>query len=145
MPMLPKVEDSPVVRTTFDDEAAWNKVCALIQQPVSDGAGGEFRAYVAFIDDVAFRNLSGDELLERVPEDFGHSFLMVVDAATVGSAEYPILVIDLYDERRRRFRAIPSQIQSIENNLSIANMDFADFADCADEDGVFREFPEALS
>jgi len=136
MPMLPKVEDSPVVRTTID-ESAWTKVCELIQQPLADGAGGEFRAYVAFIDDAAFRNLSEDELLERVPEDFGHSFLMVVDSSTVGSAEYPILVIDLY-ERKRRFRAIPSQIQSIQNNLSIGNLDFADFADYVDEDGIFR-------
>jgi hypothetical protein len=31
-------------------------------------------------------------------------------------------------------------VQSIENNLSIANMDFAEFADSVNEDGVFRGF-----
>jgi Domain of unknown function (DUF6924) len=31
-------------------------------------------------------------------------------------------------------------IQAIENNLSIANMDFAEFADNAGANGVFREF-----
>jgi hypothetical protein len=36
---------------------------------------------------------------------------------------------------------LPSQIQAIENNLSIANMDFEDFADSVDADGVFRGFP----
>ena len=52
----------------------------------------------------------------------------------------PILVVDLRRERGRGFRAIPSTIQSIENNLSIANMDFFEFANAVDEDGVFRGF-----
>ncbi|HLF89873.1 MAG TPA: hypothetical protein VI451_13065 [Anaerolineales bacterium] len=49
----------------------------------------------------------------------------------------------MYEEYGREFRAIPSQIQGIENNLSIANMDFEEFADSVDEDGVFRGFPES--
>jgi hypothetical protein len=31
----------------------------------------------------------------------------------------------------------------IENNLSIANMDFEAFAENADPDGIFRGFPES--
>jgi uncharacterized protein DUF6924 len=30
---------------------------------------------------------------------------------------------------------------SVENNLSIANMDFDEFADAVDQDGVYRRFP----
>jgi len=41
----------------------------------------------------------------------------------------------------RSFRAIPSAIQSIENNLSIANMGFSEFARATDLDGIFRRFP----
>jgi hypothetical protein len=41
----------------------------------------------------------------------------------------------------REFRTIPSKIQGIENNLSIANMDFEEFANTVDERGVFRGFP----
>jgi hypothetical protein len=137
MEMLPKTKDSPVIRTHFEDEAAWKKVCELIRQPQPDGAGGEFYAYVTFVDDPAFRDLTVQELLDRVPSDFG-SFLMVVDKFTVLSPEYPILVMDLDYQRGRTFRAIPAHIQSIQNNLSIANMDFAEFADYVDEDGVFR-------
>jgi hypothetical protein len=55
--------------------------------------------------------------------------------------DFPILVMDLHHERGRTFRAIPSQIQGIENNLSIENMDFFEFADNVEEDGVFRGFP----
>jgi hypothetical protein len=40
------------------------------------------------------------------------------------------------------FRVIPSQMWSVENNLSIANMDFFEFADAVGDDGIFRGFPK---
>jgi hypothetical protein len=138
MEMLPKTENSPVVRTNFDDEDAWKTICEMIQRPVPHGFGNTFQAYVTFVENAAFKDLKEQELLKRVPADFGPSFLMVVDKAALQAPEFPILIIDLYRERGRSFRAIPSQIQSIENNLSIANMDFDEFADYVDEDGVFR-------
>ena len=45
-----------------------------------------------------------------------------------------------YGEPGRAFRAIPSEVEPIVANLAIANMDFSEFADYADEDGVFRGF-----
>ncbi|MFN5394695.1 MAG: DUF6924 domain-containing protein [Planctomycetota bacterium] len=38
-------------------------------------------------------------------------------------------------------RLILSSIQSIENNLSIGNMDFQDFANNTDSEGIFRGLP----
>jgi hypothetical protein len=49
-------------------------------------------------------------------------------------------VIDLFDKPARSFRAIPSAIQAVENNLSIWNMDFEDFTNAVDADGIFRRF-----
>jgi hypothetical protein len=40
-----------------------------------------------------------------------------------------------------RFRCIPPELWGIDNNLNIANMDWAEFADAVDENGVFRGFP----
>ena len=54
--------------------------------------------------------------------------------------DHPLLVLDTRIEPGRSFRALPSQVQSIENNLSIANMDWEDFAGAVDADGVFRGF-----
>jgi Domain of unknown function (DUF6924) len=142
MEMLPETPDSPVIRTDFDSEDAWRAICKGIRSPVPDGFGGEFFAYVAFVENPAFRDLTTAELLERVPNEYRHSFLMVVDRLTMSSPEYPILIVDLFGEPGRSFRAIPAEIQAIENNLSIANMDFAEFADYTDEDGVFRGHPE---
>ena len=42
----------------------------------------------------------------------------------------------------RTFRCVVEEVASIEANLSIANMDFHEFADNVEADGVFRGFPE---
>ena len=117
-------------------------VCALIRAPqyfTSD----PFYAHVDLLDDSEFENLSPEDLLARLPSDHPHSFLLVVDNTAISHPEFPVLVVALYADRGRTFRAIPSQIQGIENNLSIANMDFFEFADNVNEDGIFRGFPES--
>ena len=115
MEVLPKTQHALVVRTAFDNEEAWRAVCEMIRRPVSDGFGGEFLAYVEFVDNPSFRDLTAQELMGRVPVDFENGFLMVVDADTLRSPDRPILVIELRRERGRSFRAIPIEIQGIEN------------------------------
>jgi hypothetical protein len=139
MKQLPITANPLVIRTRFDSQQAWETVCGLIRAPqyfTSD----PFYANVDPLDDIDFANLAPEDLVARVPGEFPHSFVLVVDAITVTHPEFPVLVIDLHADRGRSFRAIPSQIQSIENNLSIANMDFSEFADSVDEDGLFRGF-----
>jgi hypothetical protein len=93
------------------------------------------------LDDAAYRGLTKEQLLNLIPEgDQRPFFFMIVDDVAVRSPGHPILVVDLWREPGREFRAVPAAVQSIENNLSIANMDFAEFADAVDEDGVFRGF-----
>ena len=75
--------------------------------------------------------------------DFSDTFMFIVDQETLARDDRPVLVIDLFVEPGRTFRVIPSAMWSVENSLSLANMDFAEFADSADEDGIFRGFPEA--
>ncbi len=141
MEQLPKTTDAQVIRTCFENQAAWETICKLIRAPVYEWTDA-FYAHVTFLDSAEFRNLSKEELLARVPADYGHSFLVVVDDIAITQPDAPILVVDLYAERGRSFRAIPTAIQSIENNLSISNMDFFEFADAVDEDGIFRGFPK---
>jgi len=69
--------------------------------------------------------------------------MFVVDRASLADVEHPVLVLDLADEPGRIFRVVPREMWSVENNLSIANMDWLDFADSVDADGVFRGFPGA--
>jgi hypothetical protein len=133
---LPKTEEALVLRTDFSDDAAWEELCAAIQAP----AGG-FRAYVECVSDREFDGLTVEQLVALAPRGSGHTFAFMVDRTALTGPEHPILVVDLCDEPGRVFRVIPSEVGGVENNLSIANMDFAEFADAADPDGVFRGCP----
>lgn len=134
MARLPDAENALVVRTDFSDQAAWEAVQREITEPV-DG----FQAYVHFVDDREFSGLNVPEVVKAAGHD--RSYVMVVDRTAIESSEHPVLVIDLFDEPGRTFRALPSCIQSIENNLSISNMDFEEFARAVGKDGIFRGFP----
>jgi hypothetical protein len=136
MKRLPKSQNALVLRTDFSDQAAWETIRDAIRAPV-----GEFHAYVTFVEETAYDGLTRAQLLELFDEDRDHTFVIVADRTSMADAEHVLLVVALFRERGREFRAIPSQIQSIENNLSIANMDFHEFADSVDDDGVFRGFP----
>jgi hypothetical protein len=138
--MFPKTANPLVIRTDFENQQAWDAICGLIRAPVQEGSD-TFLAFVEFLEATEYRNISTDELLQTLPPDYNHTFLFIVDGACISNPDFPILVVDLYESRGRSFRAIPSQIQSIENNLSIANMDFEEFAESVDKDGIFRGFP----
>jgi len=129
-----------VVRTDFKNQKAWAQICEAIRAPVRDG-DDSFYANVEFANDIRYQDFSVQRLLAIVPYDYDHSFLMIVDSTSVISPDFAVLVVSLRENRGSNFRAIPSQIQGIENNLSIANMDFHEFAESVDQDGVFRGFP----
>jgi hypothetical protein len=52
-----------------------------------------------------------------------------------------VLIVSLNAEvNERPFRSLPRQVQSIQNNLLLANMDYIEFATSVGEDGVFGGF-----
>ena len=91
------------------------------------------------MSDPDYEGISKADLLHAL-EGTARSYLFVVDEKTLADTEHPILVIDLFEDHGRTFRVIPHEMWSVENNLSIGNMDFSEFADAVDDDGVFRGF-----
>jgi hypothetical protein len=158
MSSLPVSDDTLFIRTHFGDPAAWEAICQEIRKPAKEYTAGfaEFaainamigqdvggpQAYVTIVDDPVFADLAPGELTERLPPDNKQTFLLVVDQEAMTNPDHPILVLDVFEHNGRSFRAIPSQIQMIENNLSLANCDWEDFANYVDDDGVFRGLPE---
>ena len=134
---IPRTDNPLVLRTDFSDQATWDRICKIIQKPVGIF---RFRANVEFMDDKEYADLTKDELLGLIPKNYNHNFIVIVDRTAVSLPDHPLLIVDLYERSEQEFRAVPSQVQSIENNLSIANMDFEEFAEAVDEDGVFRGF-----
>jgi hypothetical protein len=134
---IPETREAAVIRTDFSDDAKWNAICAEIEEPV-----GDFKAYVEFVNDPEYSALTPEQILLLVPPTWHHSFLFIVDAMSLSHPDHPILVIDLYTDRGRTFRVIPREMWGVENNLSLANMDFVEFAESVEADGIFRGFPE---
>jgi hypothetical protein len=135
---LPKAKHSLMLRTDFSDDAAWGALCAAIKEPNEDG----FKAYVDCISDPAYDGLTVEQLVALAPKGGDRCFAFIADRTTFTNSELAVLVVDLYDEPGRTFRIIPREMWGVENNLSIANMDYYEFADNVDPDGVFRGFPE---
>jgi hypothetical protein len=143
MKTIPRAKNAVVLRADFSDDAAWDDLCAVMLEPTPrDG----FRANLDFVSDRAFEGATVKDVLGHLPEganrDFMFTFIFIVDRIALSNPEHPVLVVDLHDQPGRTFRVIPSEMWGAENNLSIANMDFADFAESADADGVFRGFNE---
>lgn len=137
MKKLPETANSLLLRTDFSDDAAWASLCMAVQQPNDEG----FRAYLDCISDPAYDRLGVQELAAVHPKGGDRSFAFIADRTTLTDPERPVLVVDFYHEPGRTFRVTPQEMWGVENNLSIANMDFSEFADYADPDGVFRGFP----
>jgi len=137
MKKLPSTRESLVLRTDFSDTAAWQKICQTIQQPQTED---EFRANVECISDPAFTGSSVENIVS-LSTGSERTFVFLVDSEALSNPQHPILVVDLYRQPGRTFRVIPSEMWGVENNLSLANMDFDEFANAVDEDGVFRGFP----
>jgi len=136
MKSLPRTDDPLRLRASFADETAWTELCAAVQAPSGEE---QFRAYVTPVSDRAYDGVSLEEVVSTASET-GHSFLFLADAISLEGPEHALLVVDLYQEPGRSFRTIPSEAWSVENNLTLANIDFSDFTDAVDERGIFRGF-----
>src|SRR5688572_31821854 len=107
MDMLSKADALLVVRTDFSDQERWQAV----------------------------RDSLGDIDKDGWAKEFSDQVKVIADKVTIDSQEMPFLVIEL--ECTWEMRVIPSELPAIHANLSIGNMDFGEFAESADADGVF--------
>jgi hypothetical protein len=135
---LPVKDNTLLVRADFSNDLQWQELLRIIEDP-----NAEFRAYVEIIDDRTLADRSTADLLALLPENHHYPVIFIVDRQTIQHPELPILAIDLLHEVGRTIRVIPQELWGIENNLSIANMDFAEFANGISPDGIYRGLPQS--
>lgn len=129
---------SLLVRLDFADDDAWNQLVGIAEQENEDG----YQAGLDFINDKTWSGSSAEQLRLAVPPgDDGASVLFAADAQTFKDPGHPVIVIDLSEEREP-FRCVATELGGIEANLNIANMDWEDFSENTDADGVFRGFED---
>ncbi len=134
---IPDTENTLVLRTDYSNQEVWEAIRKVMLAPIPI-AGFETQAYVDIVEDPAYQNMTVEDVIKNV--DAERVFLFIVDNITLSHPEHPLLCVDLYDEPGQTFRLIPSELAAVENNLSIANLDFVDFKDNVDADGIFRGF-----
>ncbi|MFG2723405.1 DUF6924 domain-containing protein [Streptomyces sp. NPDC048416] len=128
---------SLVLRTDFGDEGAWNTLQAALD------AAAEY-PHATCVSDPRFAEAGVPALLlEEAAADENdrviHIFL--ADAATMKDPNHPLLAVDLSDDDPGRTFRVPVQwFAEVSANLSIGNMDFAEFADAVDGSGTYRGF-----
>ncbi|WSI35407.1 hypothetical protein OG206_31870 [Streptomyces sp. NBC_01341] len=97
------------------------------------------------MDDPAYSELTTEQVTSLAPA--GGFLLIVADKTALTTPEMPLLAVLPYDEddddieqEHGELRVIAEELWSIENNISMANMDWESFVEAADDDGVFRGF-----
>lgn len=148
MKTLPDGDGALLIRTDFAHQQVWEDLCESIGKYLPEGLLTNLR----IIDDSSYEGATAGQLLDLVPEEAGYPYFAIADAVTAEPAEREqhrsLLIVDngYYDgeedeeESGGTFRALVSELPSIDANLSIANLEFVDYLEEADEDGVFRGF-----
>lgn len=125
-----------LIRTYFDGGTDWSDLTEKLTAEYEMG----YSANLNLINDQQNESRSTEEVVKNLPEDYPFSILFVADSATFIQDENTVLCVDLLEEPGRSFRVIPSELWSVENNLSITNMDYVEFYENCDEKGIFRGF-----
>jgi hypothetical protein len=155
-----EADRTALVRTDFSDDQAWETVVTDVTK-ARGSEGSQVDAYepaITVFDDRYFERATGRSMAALVAahEDVrGYAVLAdhrsMTEAARGG--ELTVLYVDLSvlddDDPElvstsflgRTFRCAVSAVASVQANLAIANLDFSDFADRLDPDGVFRGPP----
>jgi hypothetical protein len=133
--VLPESGNALVIRTDFSDEAAWDRLCGAIRTPSPDFG---FLANVDFVSDRQYDGATADALVAEAPDS--QQLLFVADRVALTHPEQPLLAVYYFDKPFRSLRVIPSELWGVENNISLANMDFDEFAENVGPDGIFRGF-----
>lgn len=137
--MPPRLDDddpdaSLLVRIDFTDDSAWEAL--FVEASDSYGPDG-FSASLVPVSVKSFEGMSPTQLAQ-IPGSARAIF--AADTTSMFGPEKTLIVVDREEEPGRCFRTILSEVWGPENNLRLANMDFSEFANAADAQGVFRGF-----
>lgn len=142
---------SLIVRTDFADEAAWTRLQAALM--VAGTTEPDLDPPFTFVDNPRFDGLSSDQFVSEVARRGLYSnHLFLADDRAQHEDDHTLEVVSFWDDGSgdegvgvgRTFRVKADEVAAVGVNLTLANMDFFEFADVADAaaDGVFRGFAE---
>jgi hypothetical protein len=130
---LPATGKTPIVRTDFSDDAAWDALRAELSNPAD-----EMAADLEFVSDRAFAGVTPETFRSFLPPDGEVSHGFLVDRAALTQPGRPVLAVDLSRRTPSTFRVAAAALAEVDGNLSLGNLAFAEFLTALGPDGVFR-------
>jgi len=91
------------------------------------------------VNDRSFAHADPAALAEAADASSDQTLVIIADSITMIHPEMPLLCVDPIPPGGK-FRVVAEQLWGVENNILLANMDFAEFSTAVDADGVFRGF-----
>jgi hypothetical protein len=114
MKQIPETENALVLRTEFSNQAAWESICLIIREPVSEW---HFLANVEFVNDKEYAGITKDQLIGLIPKHYKHTFMIVVDQTAI---VHPDASFALSPQRYRELKiTYPLQIWTSRNSLRL--------------------------
>ena len=129
---------SILVRTWFGEDRAWRSLVREAMTPSREG----FLVYATVVNDPEFTGLDPEAFRAKHPGMAAVSFL--ADEVTFDHPEHPVLAVRVLPPQDfdrgdyRPFRVVPGQLWSVESNINEANLDWRDYAQRVDADGIYR-------
>lgn len=128
-PALPSTSGALLVRTSFDDEEAWQALLtelgAANEADEIDVENPPLNAQV--VDDRAFEGMQPGQVPALVPPRKQTTLVALADTRTFTGPELPLTVVDLCDTPGQPAVLPFRLVGSMACNLELANMDFRDF------------------
>jgi hypothetical protein len=135
-PQLPSGDAALLIRTEFNDDALWLAVVDAATRKNPDG----FAANLAVVDDAAWAGASAQDVFAAHAGDKVRVVAFIFDAAAALDKERrALLCVNLAGKKVRTLRVLPTEVWSVENNLTLGNMEWRDFASAL-KDGTFEGF-----
>jgi hypothetical protein len=128
---------SLLIRTDFSDDSSWNTLCSKVSEAEPENG---FMALFEYISDRQFEHMTADAIAALAHQHLDVSVIFIADRFAIEGAENAVLCVDAVSNPSAQFRVAAKVIWGPENNLRLANMDFADFVKSVDADGIFRGF-----
>ena len=79
---IPSTENALLIRTDFSDQNAWKKLNAAVTGPEDP-----FIFNMEIVDDRANSGATTSQLMDALPEDYSHSFLVIADSVAISQPD----------------------------------------------------------
>src|SRR6516225_433922 len=90
---IPFSENALLIRTDFSDESQWQKLTKVVSEP-----GDPFIFNMEIVDDRSNSGATVEQLMDGLPKDYPHSFMVVADRTAISQPGFPLLVVDVFEQ-----------------------------------------------